>query len=1006
MKRLLFALLLLYGATVSHVYAQTAQFYLYIPDNSIISNVVQSGPTITPQFYDPHINEIISNYTITQWKKASPASLYEYLQKLYVVECDSIQLAYDLYNYDSTLFPHFEIIPKIVPTGYTPNDWSLYSTNYLEYIHARDAWAISKGDPNIVIGVSDSYFDMNNPDLQGKAAHLGYNVLPPGDQEHGSVVAGIAAGGTDNNVGYPAIGFNCKLDLEGFLAVSVLTDMSLNRNRKVLNASWEHVTPTDTLNLKQYFSEQSLFNEIYENGTTVCFGAGNGKPAVEITPRTFNYPASLDHNISVTGVGWEGDPPATFNVKHIHDINIGDSVTTHQHNSRVDICAPSVRIGGLAFDPNDTSLHFMWDQAWGTSFASPMVAGTIGLMLSVNPSLTPYQREWILKTTSHDIYGYSENAKYYNGVSRYTSRLGAGELDAGAAVSMSIPETFENYNAQTKTFKIKGIDLNTRCAPDAFAGVPKPRLKVILENGTPPYTFKWEPMPGNTAFLSVTSPPDSPIVSSCWGNCLLYYRLTVYDASDIQKVASKFIKIQLSTDSTWDLVMRDSYADMFTERNNMDSINAKEWNIWESPDVWNRDSLDGGLEHQDPEYYMNKPNYLYTRIKNIGCATSPNTPDDIQLNLYWTITSTGETWDVDWIGNSTLNNQPAGEYISGGGFGIPSIKPGDEHIMTTPWYPPQPQLYDTAAQIDACVLARITQPGSNDGMTIAEDSVTKENVWNNNNIVTRNLVVNNYNTGNKTSTTTVVGFGNSSGTPGTFTLNVLTAKHIEPYLEGNLAHYFTVTLHLGDLYDKWDAGGKLGNPTSYDDISKSITYDLETPLRLDNITLEGHEKHYIYVTIALKDGVNVPVEIDNERIYIRQVIPHEVEIDNGDGTSFYVQRDEVYGSVNFSINVAADETGDAKTNKVNEVIERAQFAIYPNPVQNILTVLYLGNEKISGMDITVVDIQGRVVMERKDAKFSQNIERLNTANLSPGAYFINMNNRTGEKSSMKFIKMK
>lgn len=59
-------------------------------------------------------------------------------------------------------------------------------------------WDITHGDPDVVIGISDTRFETTHPDLAGKIA-IEFTNSPTGD-DHGTAVAGYAAGATHNGV--------------------------------------------------------------------------------------------------------------------------------------------------------------------------------------------------------------------------------------------------------------------------------------------------------------------------------------------------------------------------------------------------------------------------------------------------------------------------------------------------------------------------------------------------------------------------------------------------------------------------------------------------------------------------------------------------------------------------------------------------------------------------------------------------------------------------------------
>lgn len=996
MKQMLMALLMLF-ASASYSYAQDTSFYLYIPDKNIIQDYSYTDSTTTPIFYDSNINDIVDNYIVRKIYKVSPLSPQDYLRKIYVVEANSIQLAVDLHNYDSKLFPFYRGIVTPIVLGYTPNDWGNYSNKYIDFVKARDAWAQTKGDTNIVIGIPDTYCDITHPDLAGQIAYVGINIFSQyRDTTHGTMVTGMAAAATDNTIGVPSTGFKCRVDVSSRISDWEMNEMSLKRDRRVLNASWGY-NPTQYLEIDSNLLEQDLYNDIYEHGTVVVSAAGNGS-STNGNSTNYIYPAALNHNIAVSNVGWENDTTsALFNAEYVHETVAGDSAGSYTHNDRVDILAPSIRVGGLHYSLTNPTKDYAPNSGWGTSFGSPMVAGACGIILSQTSWLSPYQVEWILKKSSFDVYNVSYNKKY-KGATRWTSRIGAGMLDMNAAVGMA--RDYNPYNPNTLTFLVKGVDINTLCAPGQYPGNPKPKMTAVLENGTAPYTYLWEPMSDNETVLSSYNSVD-PTIDSSYGTHLVHYRLTVYDNTDIQKVAHRFVKIQLRTDSLPDLGMRDAYADMYNERNNMDSLNSRDWNIWESPDIWNRQLADGIKVHQDPEYFNTLPNFLYVRVKNIGCRA---TTAEQTLKLYWTVASTGETWPNDWDGTTLVNGLPGGALITPNVV-IPIIAPGAEAILVKDWYPPKPQDYDTTfTKIGVCVLARIENgPPPGFGMTFTEDTLVKENIWNNNTIITRNLTVNNLNTSNKTSSSpSIVIVANGGSSPGTFSVEVVTEKQLVPFMHGNLGSFMTATLKLGDLYDIWVDGGRLGNVTSYNDATKSVTTDLTKPLRLDNLQLDGNARYLTSLTFTMKEGVSVEYPITNERVYMRQIIPHVRAVDNGDGTTFNRNFDEIYGDVSFEINVEADEPMEKKTSIRNQVTDDG-FSLYPNPTKNSITITAPDKIKVAKL-IQVTDVSGRKVSEISGASFSNGGYKMKTTGLIAGIYFITIIDDAGVVHALKFIK--
>ncbi len=353
---------------------------------------------------------------------------------------------------------------------YTPNDFetldvssqtyaSSNEQNDLILIRAEDAWELTTGEPYVLIGIADTGFHVDHPELVTEIVggvgnyDTGVNTF----SSHGSGVMGRATAATNNNLGISSIGFNTKGLANAGASVYGLWELSLI-GAKVVNASFGG--PYTNNNAPS--SHQNKINEIVANGTTVVCAAGNG-PYRGSTINTngiytnesyasrYIYPASYKNVISVSTVGnkneigydSDNDPQNYENWKDIHltkppfphnydgtNIPINEKNISHQHNDSVDIVVPTF-YGTRAIRPsNNIKEQYSDPILGGTSYAAPVVAGTIGLMLSVNFCIDPKEVETILKLTAVVVDTIPQNGQFYG-------RLGAGRLDAYEAVKMA-----------------------------------------------------------------------------------------------------------------------------------------------------------------------------------------------------------------------------------------------------------------------------------------------------------------------------------------------------------------------------------------------------------------------------------------------------------------------------------------------------------------------------------------------------------------------------------------
>lgn len=303
--------------------------------------------------------------------------------------------------------PEVEFAERVplLKTTYTPNDMQAAGGQnnqwHLHTINAEGAWALTKGSPNIVVAIVDDAVEMSHPDMAPNSAGgfdvstTGTSPEPPTQQYgHGTHVGGIAGAATDNNTGIASIGFNTKI--YGVKATSnpqFVTDgyegivHAANQGVDIINMSWGGTGGSQ--------AAQNVVNDIWNAGIILVGGAGNNGDT-----RRF-YPAAYDHVIAVSS-STQTDSKSGFST----------------YGTWVDITAPGSQILSLTPYGNYT-------RSSGTSMASPLVAGLLGLMKSVNPQIGNEVLIQCLYNTAVDIDAQNPGM---------SGLLGAGRIDAEAAV--------------------------------------------------------------------------------------------------------------------------------------------------------------------------------------------------------------------------------------------------------------------------------------------------------------------------------------------------------------------------------------------------------------------------------------------------------------------------------------------------------------------------------------------------------------------------------------------
>lgn len=434
-------------------------YYVRITDKDIVPMTIgidSKTKLLKLESKNKKLNKTLEKYSIKQFYQAFPTAPTSSLQEIYYVECQNEEFKKEMNENFPSEIPEIDILCEPQSTGeYIPNDYSLAMTqSNLDLIKAKEAWDYVHDLPKIPLAVTDTYFETNHEDLNNQISIVG-GSNNDSLSFHGTSVAGLLSPLTNNNLGLAGLGLNSIV-----YASTIRSDNEVLRlaqaGYRVINCSW--------FNNCTYASTQAELYDVIKNvyNCVVVFGAGNGtNHCGSLTAKV--YPASYSSVLSVTSVGHKFPigymDPSYNNIKwewkDCHEEVIGDPNTAHHHNDAVDICAPGYCVPTTYATCMNSGKY---GNSWGTSFAAPQVAATLGLILTINPCLTATQAmDIVVSSSDSSVYSIPENAAYIG-------KLGHGRLDVKAAIQLAVlsattvfstPITFTGTQIITSNYAIK-----------------------------------------------------------------------------------------------------------------------------------------------------------------------------------------------------------------------------------------------------------------------------------------------------------------------------------------------------------------------------------------------------------------------------------------------------------------------------------------------------------------------------------------------------------------------
>jgi hypothetical protein len=360
--------------------------------------------------------------------------------------------------------PHFKFaeLDYIVSPDFIPDDPNYINAWHLPNIGAADAWDTAQG-AGVTIAILDSGVE-GHPDLATRLVP-GWNFYDNNSNTadifgHGTKVAGASAAITNNALGVSGVAGQARImpirvaAPTGSAPVSAIASgitWAADRGARIANASFESIAGSASIQNASYYMKSK--------GGLVTVAAGNGGAALPYA-----------------------ESPALIAVSATDSNN--NRASWSSYGPYVDVAAPGVSIATTAMGNTYAWVH-------GTSFAAPVTAGVIALMMSANPGASNLEIEKVLCSTALDV-GPMGRDSYY----------GCGRIDAAAAVLAVKAATDFDIEAPLISITSPGNDdsvsglVPVNVSASDNRGVSRVELRVnsnvVAIDGASPFAFTWD----------------------------------------------------------------------------------------------------------------------------------------------------------------------------------------------------------------------------------------------------------------------------------------------------------------------------------------------------------------------------------------------------------------------------------------------------------------------------------------------------------------------------------
>ncbi len=312
---------------------------------------------------------------------------------------------------ESTSTPEFSSV-NAVPHHPAPNDAHFDKQYYFAEMHVLEAWAITKGSSESLVGVVDQGFDLEHPDLRA-------NLLPGYVAEgmehpveyvhllHGTAVAGLIAAQADNGIGIAGLAPKCKV-----VPAALGTHRWIREQTPESSRKWNELIGKEdgkairylvdrgckVINLSVGLGTVPMSELEYALQADVVLVAASGNSNRE--DDWYDWAGVLDV-LLVGGLDREGKrwlaKPVEFRGRTVQQgSSYGKGLNAMAPMLDLVVCAPNMEEVDAHLNKDEwTQMNFglavpgyLWEQGrGGTSWAAPMATALVALIRSLRPDL-------------------------------------------------------------------------------------------------------------------------------------------------------------------------------------------------------------------------------------------------------------------------------------------------------------------------------------------------------------------------------------------------------------------------------------------------------------------------------------------------------------------------------------------------------------------------------------------------------------------------------------------